>query len=133
VKIDVDHKDRAAIANLCRAKSMTADENSRETKSDRQRVEYQEEARYFEELAIRFDHGEQLVLEQKTPITPNPRIDLDQLDAPQKTTNIEAERISGRRTAHRGTSQLDVRGGESRGSASEGSTASEPLARTGHA
>ena len=81
MKVELSFNDRAYVANVLRGRSMTVSENAETTKSDRQRAELTEEARYAETLALRFDNGEDLVTERPTPITPNKRIDIDSIDS----------------------------------------------------
>lgn len=80
MKVEVSILERAFVANVLRHRAMSAKENGRVTKSDRQRAEFDEEARVAEGLAIRFDEGEPLVMTDSTPIIADPRKDLDYLD-----------------------------------------------------
>jgi len=80
VKVELTVVERSYVANLLRRRSMEAQHNRDVTKSDRQRVEFEEEARIAESLAIRFDDGEDLQLEQKTPIIPSPNRDINYLE-----------------------------------------------------
>lgn len=77
---ELAYADRGYIANQLRRRAIELQNRIEQTKSDKQRVELAEEAAYAEALAIRFDDGEDLVLEIKTPITATPNRDTRYLE-----------------------------------------------------
>jgi len=80
MKVELSALERGFVANTMRIRAMGARAKAKKTKSDRQRADYEEEATTAEGLAIRFDDGEELVMDEAVPITADPRIDLDYLD-----------------------------------------------------
>lgn len=97
MKVELDIMERAFVSNVLRRRAMEAHENAKATKSDRQRSEFEKEARTAEDLAIRFDNGEPLITEQPTPIVADGRRDLDYIDE-KKGEDTETRRA--RRTGH---------------------------------
>lgn len=83
MKVDLSILDRAYASNLLRRRSSECSDKANATMSASQRVEWEEEAKLAEALAIRLDNGEDLVLSHPTPITPRPNGDINYMDDPK--------------------------------------------------
>jgi hypothetical protein len=91
VKQELTFLERGYMANLCRRRAAELRENIQRFSTAAVRAELTAEAKHVEEMARRYDDGED-PLSEKQPIQVNPRIDLDQLDAPQKNGGGDAMR-----------------------------------------